>query len=163
MADGSVDVVTCFHSLEHWHHSPRRLFREIVRVLKPGGWLVLATPNAVNLRKRCYVLLGKSNLPNLHAWYTEGDPVFRGHVREPVIKDLHEILRMNGLEVVATRGRNFIGRSSRALSFLPPGLVRTAARVSDYALALFPSLCSDLHVVGRKPAGLTQKALPQRA
>src|SRR6185503_18685206 len=47
LSDQSVDVVTCFHSLEHWHHSPRRLFKEIVRVLRPGGIFVVATPNAV--------------------------------------------------------------------------------------------------------------------
>src|SRR5882672_2079040 len=43
---GSVDIIACFHSLEHWHHSPKPLFREIMRVLKPGGCLILGTPNA---------------------------------------------------------------------------------------------------------------------
>src|SRR4051794_10650350 len=32
LPDASVDAVTSFHSLEHWHHSPRKLFREIIRV-----------------------------------------------------------------------------------------------------------------------------------
>jgi len=151
LPDASVDVVTSFHSLEHWHHSPKPLFREIVRVLKPGGFLILATPNAVNLRKRIYVLLGRSNFPTLHEWYHDGDPVFRGHVREPVIRDLHQLLKWNGLEVVATHGRNFIGRQSQVLSGLPAPLVNGIAISSGWFLRLFPALCSDIHVVGRKP------------
>ena len=150
LPDASVDVVTCFHSLEHWHHSPRRLFREIVRVVKPGGFLVLATPNAVNFRKRAYVLAGRSNFPLLRDWYEVGDPVYRGHVREPVIRDLQQLMVWNGFEVAGTYGRNFIGRKSKVLAFLPAGLLAAVAAGSDRLLRLFPSLCSDIHVVGRK-------------
>jgi SAM-dependent methyltransferase len=87
----SVDVITCFHSLEHWHHSPKPLFREIVRVLKPGGCFIVATPNAVNLRKRISVPLGRTNYGTLEEWYHEGEPHYRGHVREPVVRDLHRV------------------------------------------------------------------------
>jgi SAM-dependent methyltransferase len=150
LSNESIDAVTCFHSLEHWHHSPRRLFREIARVLKPGGILVMATPNAVNIRKRAYVLLGRSNFPRLREWYEDGDPIFRGHVREPVIRDLQELAEWNGLKVIGTHGRNFIGRQSEALAFLPARLVETLAACSDRLLRFFPSLCSDIHVVARK-------------
>jgi SAM-dependent methyltransferase len=148
--DASADVVTCFHSLEHWHHSPKRLFREIVRVLKPHGCLLIVTPNAVNIRKRIYVIFGRNNFPDLREWYHNGDPVFRGHIREPVIRDLHQLMQWNGFQVVATRGRNFIGRESKALAFLPRPLVSAVAISSDWLLRFFPSLCSDIHVMGRK-------------
>jgi SAM-dependent methyltransferase len=151
LPDASADVVTCFHSLEHWHHSPRRLFREIVRILKPGGFLIIATPNAVNIRKRVYVLFGRTNFPSLREWYEDGDPVFRGHVREPVVRDLQQLMEWNGLVVIATYGRNFIGRQSEVLAFLPAALLETVAKGSDRLLRLFPSLCSDIHVIGRKP------------
>ena len=36
-----------------------------------------------------------------------------------VLKDLQDLLRWNGFEVAASYGRNFIGRRSEALSFLP--------------------------------------------
>jgi SAM-dependent methyltransferase len=151
LPDASIDAVTSFHSLEHWHNSPRRLFREIVRILKPGGIVVIATPNAVNIRKRVYVLLGKNNFPVLKDWYEMGDPVWRGHVREPVIRDLHQLAEWNGLKVIRTYGRNFIGRRSRVLRFLPVGIVNAVAVWSDRLIRLFPSLCSDIHVVARKP------------
>jgi SAM-dependent methyltransferase len=152
LPDASADVVTCFHSLEHWHHSPKRLFHEITRILKPGGFLLLATPNAVNIRKRVYVLLGRTNFPTLNEWYNDGDPVFRGHVREPVIRDLHQLMVWNGFRVVGTYGRNFIGRQSEALGFLPPFLLGAVAAGSDLLLRLRPSLCSDIHVMGQKLA-----------
>ena len=40
----SFDVVTCWHVLEHVT-DPRRVLEESFRVLRPGGWLILATPN----------------------------------------------------------------------------------------------------------------------
>lgn len=149
---GSVDLVTSFHSLEHWHHSPRRLFSEISRILKPGGALLLATPNAANLRKRLFLLLGQTNFPELAEWYHEGDPVFRGHVREPVLRDLEDLLRWNGFQITGRWGRNFIGADSHSLSFLPKPVVRFLARSSAGFLRHFPTLCSDLHIAGKKAA-----------
>jgi len=34
---GSLDVVTCFDSMEHWHRSPKKLFGEVREALVPGG------------------------------------------------------------------------------------------------------------------------------
>lgn len=147
----SVDVVTCFHSLEHWHHSPKRLFAEIVRILRPGGFLILATPNAANLRRRFACLLGQNVGAELDDWYHQGDPVFRGHVRVPTVKELKQLLLWNGLEIVAVHGRNFIGRQSIALGFLPRRVVWALGTASDIFLRGFPTLCSDIHVTGRKP------------
>ena len=48
--DESLDVVTSFDSIEHWHHSPRRVFSEAFRVLRTGGVLFIGAPNAVNLQ-----------------------------------------------------------------------------------------------------------------
>lgn len=151
LPDASTDVVTCFHSLEHWHHSPKPLFKEIVRILRPGGFLILATPNAVNIRKRVFVIFGRNNFPSLDEWYHQGDPVFRGHVREPTLRDLQRLLEWNGLRVVASYGRNFIGAYSQALSALPTPILRAVATASDRLLRFFPQLCSDIHVVGQLP------------
>jgi SAM-dependent methyltransferase len=151
LKDASVDVVTCFHSLEHWHSSPKPLFREIVRVLKPGGHLILAGPNAVNLRKRLLLPFGVSNYANLEYWYHEGDPVYRGHVREPILRDLQRMLEWNGFELRATVGRNFIGQGSMTLSFIPGSVLRPVVKLANVFLQIFPSLCSDIHVMGRKP------------
>jgi len=146
----SVDVVTCINSLEHWHHSPKRLFQEIVRVLRPSGYLVLVTPNAANLRKRISALAGRNIWDRLEWWYHDGDPVFRGHVREPIIADLKQIMEWNDFEVVNVCGRNYLGQQSKALGFLSAPLLKRTVATLDWMLRLRPTLCSDIHVVGRK-------------
>lgn len=146
---GSVDVLTCFHVLEHWHHSPQPLFAEIRRVLRPGGHIIFATPNAANLRKRIAVLFGANIWSPLDEWFYE-QPEFRGHVREPIAQDLHRIFERSGFRVVATHGRNFIGRDSLALAFLPRPIRHGLAIASQSVLRFIPTLCSDLHVIGCK-------------
>lgn len=50
-ADQSFDLVTCTEVIEHLEHY-RETLREIHRVLKPGGRVVLTTPNILNLKSR---------------------------------------------------------------------------------------------------------------
>lgn len=42
--DEKFDVLTCLEVLEHVEN-PRKLVREMARVLKPGGHMILSTPN----------------------------------------------------------------------------------------------------------------------
>ncbi len=44
LADGSVDYVVSFETIEHVPH-PEAFLKECVRVLRPGGTLVISTPN----------------------------------------------------------------------------------------------------------------------
>lgn len=44
-ADGTFDVITSFETLEHLHRR-RDFLRELGRVVRPGGRLLLSTPNA---------------------------------------------------------------------------------------------------------------------
>jgi SAM-dependent methyltransferase len=52
--DGHFDAAAMYHVIEHVP-SPREELRELSRVIKPGGWLVLETPNIATL---WYRLLG---------------------------------------------------------------------------------------------------------
>jgi SAM-dependent methyltransferase len=49
--DASFDLVACFEVVEHLE-SHASLFREIARVLRPGGTLVFTTPNIVSIKSR---------------------------------------------------------------------------------------------------------------
>lgn len=140
-APHSLDAVTLFDVLEHLHASPRGLLHRMREALRPGGLFVIAVPNAVNLRKRVAVALGRSNWSHFAEWYDK--PVFRSHVREPVVADLLAIARDLALTDVAVYGRNFAGSISTRRS------VRLLTRGADLLLRRRPSLCSDLYLVGR--------------
>ncbi|MBS1790537.1 MAG: class I SAM-dependent methyltransferase [Acidobacteria bacterium] len=47
-ADASFDVAALYHVIEHFP-GPRAELMELARILKPGGWLVVETPNIANL------------------------------------------------------------------------------------------------------------------
>jgi SAM-dependent methyltransferase len=144
-AEASIDVAVSFHSMEHWHSSPKRLFADIRRALRPGGLFVLAGPNCVNFRKRITILAGRGKWSAMKDWYeTES---FRGHVREPDVHDLRYIANDMGLDDVSVVGRNWLGYRS------PHSVTRRVTRVADHALRPFPSLCSDIYLIARKPAG----------
>lgn len=140
----SLDVVTLFDTMEHWHHSPKRVFHALMKLLKPGGLFFLGGPNCVNLRKRITVPLGRGKWSTMQAWY-EADR-FRGHVREPDVADLHYMARDMGLADVRIMGRNWAGRNS------PNPVIRLATRAVDHVLRVRPSLCSDIYLLGRRPA-----------
>jgi len=60
----AFDVVTCWHVIEH-ASDPRRVIGEIHRVLRPGGWLVLATPNLEDHLFRAAYVLARGRRPPL--------------------------------------------------------------------------------------------------
>lgn len=137
---GSLDVVTSFDSMEHWHHSPKRLFAAVRTALRPGGFFLLCGPNCVNLRKRISVPFGSGKWTGMNAWYeTE---IFRGHVREPDVDDLLYIARDMRLRDVKVYGRNWLGYHSRK------PLIRWITRLTDRAIRLFPTMCSDIYMSG---------------
>jgi SAM-dependent methyltransferase len=140
--EGKFDVIATFDSMEHWHHSPKRLFHEAVKQLKPEGRLIIGVPNCVNLRKRLTMPFGYRKWSAFREWY-EAD-LFRVHVREPDVEDLHSIAADLGLAVEKVFGRNWVGYTSSS------HLVRLAVNIIDLPLQYFPSLCGNIYLVARK-------------
>jgi ubiquinone/menaquinone biosynthesis C-methylase UbiE len=67
--DQSFDLVTATEVVEHLEN-PRFFIREIARILKPGGYVILSTPNILNTKSRLrfmyngfYNLFGPLTLP----------------------------------------------------------------------------------------------------
>ena len=138
----SFDAITSFETIEHFHHSPKRLFANVVKYLKPGGIFVLGVPNAVDLRKRITTPFGYGSWSEMHGWYEQER--FTGHVREPVPDDLKYIARDMNLKNCRIYGRNDTGYHS------PSRLVRKLTSIVDAPLRLFPNLCASIYLVGYK-------------
>ena len=51
LADGAVDVVVSFETIEH-HDRHAEMLREIRRVLRPGGLVVISTPDRTNYSEK---------------------------------------------------------------------------------------------------------------
>jgi len=60
--NGHFDVLTCTEVVEHLEN-PRSLMREMFRVTRSGGHIVMTTPNVLNLKSRMrYLFFGFFNL-----------------------------------------------------------------------------------------------------
>jgi len=60
--DGSVDCVVSTEVLEHLYHHPAGYLAECWRILRPGGLLVLSTPNPCTILRAARLLAGRSPL-----------------------------------------------------------------------------------------------------
>jgi SAM-dependent methyltransferase len=97
------DMVMLHAVIEHLHDSPRELLNDLLELVKPGGFLFITVPNAVNIRKRIAVLFGKTNLTRFEEYYWPPGP-WRGHIREYVKDDLVKLSEYLSLDVLEIRG-----------------------------------------------------------
>lgn len=99
--DGYFATVLCCELIEHLFHDPMHLMTEVNRVLKPGGHLVLTTPNLASLRAVSAILQGYH--PGFfHAYIrpaAEGETDAR-HNREYTPLEIHQLLENSGFEIV---------------------------------------------------------------
>ncbi len=92
--DESFDVVLFCEIIEHLLSDPVHTLTEIRRVLKPGGSMVLTTPNAARLENVCKMVSGV----NIYDGYSGYGPYGR-HNREYTKHDLFLLLSANGFQV----------------------------------------------------------------
>ncbi len=96
--DGEFDVVNCDCTIEHLTHSPKSLFKEVNRVLRPGGVFLVTTPNLVNLSRRVRFLVGRSPHWDLQEYF-DREERFTGHVRELTLSELRQELLWSGFSI----------------------------------------------------------------
>jgi glycosyltransferase involved in cell wall biosynthesis/SAM-dependent methyltransferase len=98
--DGHFATVLCCELIEHLSADPMHMMAQINRILKPGGHVVLTTPNLAGLRAISALLLGYH--PGLFSVYLrpcEGRCAEARHHREYTPLEIHLLLEDAGFEV----------------------------------------------------------------
>jgi glycosyltransferase involved in cell wall biosynthesis/SAM-dependent methyltransferase len=97
--DAHFSTVLCCELLEHLTSDPMHMLGEINRVLRPGGHLVLTTPNVASLRALSGILQGYH--PQLFSAYIQprNGVVDARHAREYTPQEVKHLLENAGLEI----------------------------------------------------------------
>lgn len=128
-----MDVVSCFEVLEHITDTEAFL-HGIYATLRPGGWVLLSTPNINSLRNRVTVPLGA------YPYGLEWRNVIH-HVRLYNPTALRQQLAGIGFENISCKGISFLPLSS------PWGIGWLSCKLADW----FPSLCNNFFMIAQKP------------
>ena len=108
--DGYFSTVICGELIEHLFEDPMHLMGEVNRILKPGGHLVLTTPNVAALRGISAILQGYH--PGFfHAYIkpaAESGDVDARHNREYTAREIHHLLENSGFEVTLLETGEFL-------------------------------------------------------
>jgi len=148
----SFDMIMLHDVMEHLHDSPRDTLNDLLELATPEGLLFVTVPNAVNIRKRMDVVLGKTNLPPFEEYYWYPGS-WRGHVREYVRRDLVKLSEYLNLEVLELRSCDHMLQKLPSIS-RPVYLLLTS---------IFQGWKDSWMLVARKRQGWTaKKSLPQK-
>lgn len=108
--DESFDTVLCCELIEHLFTDPMHMMSEINRILKPGGHLVLTTPNIGSLRAASAILLGYH--PGFFPAYirprNDDEEAEARHNREYVPMEIQHLLEDSGFELVRLETGEFL-------------------------------------------------------
>jgi len=125
--DQKFDCVTCVEGIEHLEN-PHLLIREIGRVLKPGGSVVITTPNIMNIKSRLYFLL-RSYFNNFRYFPQPSDQreLLGLHINPIPFGELRYILNRYGFSIETVSCNRFTKKYPWLMPFLIP-LIRLMTR-----------------------------------
>jgi 2-polyprenyl-3-methyl-5-hydroxy-6-metoxy-1,4-benzoquinol methylase len=132
LADGEADVVTAVETIEHLEN-PWEFVRSLARLAKPGGWIVVTTPNQLSG-------LSLMTLVTKRRFSAFQDSMYPVHRTALLESDLRRIAGEAGLQEIDV-AYSCRGRLPLSARHYPAALARR-----------FPRALSDnVLVIGRKP------------
>lgn len=156
-AAGSFDRITMVETFEHVFHEDRaRALAECLRVLRPGGTLVLSTPNHASVVERCKRVAVRhgwirARLPSMcypDAGSTRGEyHPYRYHHPLPA-REIAALLAGAGFEVLATDYFLFTLKNTPDALFAPGSWCERALERTPLVRRLAATVC----LVARRPA-----------
>jgi SAM-dependent methyltransferase len=152
------DAVVFSEVIEHLAGSPLPALREMARVLRPGGRLVITTPNQLYIKSRLRtladILRGRPFEP-FHEFTRsmglQGPQRYYNHSRLYTMRELRWLVDQSGLDIALAR----YGDAWEQVGIEPGRLLRRPLRVAAKSglwllTSAFPSWRSMLMVVGMK-------------
>lgn len=100
LADGFADVVCAVETIEHLEN-PRAFMRELVRLTKPGGWVIVTTPNQLSLLSKLTLVL-----KNQFSAFQDAPGLYPAHITALLEIDLIRIAKECGLSDINTEYSN---------------------------------------------------------
>jgi glycosyltransferase involved in cell wall biosynthesis len=94
LSDSCADLVVSVETIEHLEN-PRAFVRELARIVRPAGRVVLTTPNQLSLLNKLTLLTR-----NQHNAFQEAPGLYPSHITALLEEDLRRIARECGLERV---------------------------------------------------------------
>jgi SAM-dependent methyltransferase len=140
--DASFDAVMFCEVIEHLTENPVFTLSEIHRVLRPGGWLLISTPNAARSGNLLRLFFGG----NVFDQYHLGAPLKGSrHSREYTLRELGGLVAGTGFRVEVATGRNLgqIQYTRRTRRLEPLFRLFTLAAPGNHADHLFVRAVKD--------------------
>lgn len=158
--DEAFDVIVNCDTIEHLLCNPVHMLVESHRILKPGGVMVVSTPNVLRLSNLCRLLRGQ----NIYDKYCQ-ESAYARHPREYTPEEIRLLFKAVGFEVAHLETRDLTpqteGRRARLFAAL---LVRFLERVASlrngWAAVPLSWRGEQIFLVARR-AGAARRAAPE--
>lgn len=128
----SMDLLTCFETLEHFKFGPQLFMLEVNRVLKPGAKLIASVPNSTSAAALSRLLQGDH--PAMASQYHRDMTYGRIHPSEYSPVQLRDLVTSYGFRVDAFttfQCLGYAGHEVDAIEFCHSGGFRNAAERDD--------------------------------
>lgn len=150
--DNTFDLVLCSEVIEHLPQSPIPALKEMYRVTKKGGHLLITTPNIARSINQGKMLLGRAPTYPISAFQEnegKGNNLYHRHNRE---------YTLNELKTLVTQAGYAVSRATRFISYHPfrrrnrkdNPLLWIGKFANFLAMSAVPHLRDTLLVIGQK-------------
>lgn len=141
------DYILFAEVFEHLHADPVRILDAFHNILKPGGFLILGTPNLASLANRLKLLFNKPILE-----YPTWDAEVHGHDRLYVVSELKNYLAQSGFAISKTIYSDSLDFYSHSHGLSGKGALKSAVKaISSPLRFVFKSLNGTILIIAQKP------------